>query len=98
DAIATFRLKLFTSEPDYPRAQAAAYLVAVGPADAANPAKLGGFYTSMAQVWTATQGQERPFAGFFGPEARLDLIYGGQGGWTGAQAAYEFLWPVIRPT
>src|SRR5262249_55184561 len=31
DAIAKFHLGLFTNEPDYPRPQAGAYLIAVGP-------------------------------------------------------------------
>src|SRR5262249_21674023 len=95
DAIARFHLKLFTSDPDYPQAQAGAYLVAVRPPSATNPAVLDSFYASMAQIWSATQGQERPFAGFYGPEARLDLMYGVEGGWPGAQSAYDALWPTI---
>ena len=98
DAIARLHLGLFSSEPDYPRAQAGAYLIAVGTPSASNPAVLGTFYTSMAQVWSATQGQERPFAGFYGPEARMNLMYGVRGAWPGAQAAYDYLWPFIGVT
>jgi len=98
DAVAKFHLKLFTSDPDYPRAQAGAYLIAVGTANPANPALLGTFFTSMAQIWTATQGQERPFPGFYGPEARLNLIIGIQNGFSGAQGAYDYLLPFIAAT
>ena len=37
DAIAKFQLKLFTSDPDYPRAQAAPSVVAVGTPDGQQP-------------------------------------------------------------
>ena len=98
DAVAKFHLKLFTSEPDYPKAQAGAYLIAVGTANPANPAVLGTFFTSMAQIWAATQGQERPFPGFYGPEARLNLMIGIQNGFAGAQGAYDYLLPFIAQT
>src|SRR4051812_26796375 len=98
DAVAKFHLKLFTSEPDYPKAQAGGYLIAVGTANATTPALLGTFFTSMAQIWSATQGQERPFPGFYGPEARLNLILGIQNGFAGAQGAYDYLLPFIAQT
>ena len=98
DAVAKFHLKLFTSEPDYPKAQAGAYLIAVGTANPANPALLGTFFTSMAQIWSATAGQERPFPGFYGPEARLNLMIGIQNGFAGAQGAYDYLLPFIAQT
>jgi hypothetical protein len=91
DAIAQFQLRLFTSEPDYPRLQAAPYLVGVGDQTASGYV----FYTTMAQIWSATQGQERTFAGYYGPEARLNLMIGVESGWSGAQAAYDYLWPYI---
>src|SRR5262249_2691010 len=95
DAIAKLRLKLFTSDPDYPRAQGGAYLIAVGPPSPTDPSRLGSFYPTMAQIWSGTAGQERPFAGFYGPESRMDLMYGVQNGWAGAQGAYDYLWPFI---
>jgi len=95
DAIARFQLKLFTSDPDYPRAQAAPYIVAVGVPGASATLSAFTFYTSMAQIWSATQGQERPFAGYYGPEARMSLLVGIQNGWPGAQAAYDYLWPFL---
>ena len=98
DAIAKFQLKLFTSDPDYPRAQAAPYIVAAGVPGASATLSSFTFYTSMAQIWTATQGQERPFAGYYGPEARMSLLVGIQNGWPGAQAAYDYLWPFIGST
>ena len=90
DAIARFQLKMFTSDPDYPRAQAAPYVVAVG-----TPGNPFVFFTTMAQIWAGTQGQERPFAGYYGPETRMTLMMGVEGGWTGAQGAYDYLWPFI---
>jgi hypothetical protein len=100
DAIARFQLRLFTSEPQYPKAQAAPYIVAVG-----TPPTSGGvfydsyatfgFFTSMGQIWAGTAGNERVFAGFYGPEARLNLMVGIESGWAGAQGAYDYLWPFI---
>jgi hypothetical protein len=52
----------------------------------------------MAQIWAATLGNERPFAGYYGPEARLNLMMGVDSGWAGAQAAYDYLWPFIGTT
>jgi Bacterial Ig domain len=94
DAIAKFQLQLFNSDPDYPRAQGAPYLVGVG-TPAGNSFT---FFTSMAQIWAATQGNERPFAGYYGPEARLNLMMAVDSGWPGAQAAYDYLWPFIGTT
>src|SRR3954471_24105188 len=94
DAIAKFQLRLFTSDPDYPKAQGAPYIVGVGtPAGSSFT-----FFTSMAQIWAATQGNERPFAGYYGPEARLNLMMAVESGWSGAQAAYDYLWPFIGTT
>jgi hypothetical protein len=98
DAIATFQLRLFSSDPDYPRLQAAPYVVGVG-----SPTPRVGydgyatipFYTKMSQIWSATAGNERTFAGYYGPEARLNVMMGVEAGWTGAQAAYDYLWPFI---
>ena len=51
DAIARLHLKLFTSDPDYPRAQAGAYIIAVG-----TPNGSGfDYFTTMAQIWAGTQ-------------------------------------------
>ena len=94
DAIARFQLKLFTSDPGYPRAQGAPYVVAVGTPSGSSLT----FFTSMAQIWAATLGNERPFAGYYGPEARLNLMMGVESGWPGAQTAYDYLWPFIGTT
>jgi len=98
DAIARFHLKLFTSEPDYPRAEAGAYLIAVGTPSVSDASLLGTFYTAISDIWAHTLGQQRPFAGFYGPEARMNLMYGIQNGWPGAQASYDYLWPFIGST
>ncbi len=91
DAIAKFQLTLFTSDPEYPRAQGAPYVVAVGTPSGSSFI----YYTSMSQIWNATRGQERPFAGYYGPEARINLMMGVASGWAGAQSAYDYLWPFI---
>jgi hypothetical protein len=91
DAIARFQLTLFTSDPAYPRSEGAPYLVGVGRPGA------GGFvfFRSMADIWNATKGQHRDFAGYYGPEARLNLMIGVEAGWSRAQEAYDYLWPFI---
>lgn len=91
DAIARLQLWLFTSEPDYPRREAGAYVLVVG------RGRPGGFdfFPNLREVWNASKGQERPFPGYYGPEARLLLMMGIENGWSGARAAYEFLWPFI---
>jgi hypothetical protein len=92
DAIARFQLKLFTSDPAYPRSDGAPYIVGVG-----TPAAGGGFnfFRSMGEIWTATRDQHRDFGGYYGPEARLNLMIGVEAGWPGAQAALDYLWPFI---
>jgi hypothetical protein len=96
DAIARLQLGLFTSEPEYPRAEAAPYIVGVGAASGSTFT----YYTTMAQIWSATRSQTRPFAGYYGPEARLNLMIGVEAGWPSAQSAYEYLWPFlgVNPT
>jgi hypothetical protein len=91
DAIAKFQLRLFTSEPDFPRMHAAPNVVGVG----ASTSTGFTFYSSMSQIWNATKSQTRPFPGYYGPEARLNLMIGVEAGWPGAQAAYDYLWPFI---
>ena len=49
----------------------------------------------MSEIWNATQSQTRPFAGYHGPEARLNLMIGIDNGWFGAQDAYDYLWPFV---
>jgi hypothetical protein len=91
DAIARLQLRLFSSAPDYPREQGAPYVVGVG---VQQPGTFN-FFTTMAQVWQATKGQERAFPGYYGPEARLNLMFAIERGWPGAKEAYDFLWPHI---
>ena len=102
DAIARFQLTLFNNDPTYPRAQAAPFIVGVGvpPAGTLRYTDYNSFtfYKSIGQIWTATQGNDRPFAGYYGPEARLNLMIGVEAGWSGAQAAYDYLFPFIGST
>jgi hypothetical protein len=99
DAIAKFQVRLFASDPQYPKAQGAPYIVAVGTPPSGSvyydSYNAFTFFTSMSQVWAGTSGQERPFAGYYGPEARLNLMMGVESGWSGAQDAYNYLWPFI---
>ena len=91
DAIARLQLRLFTSDPDYPRAGAAPYVVGVG-----KPSGHGvDYFKTMAEIWNATKSYTGPFAGRYGPEARLILMMGVESGWSGAQGAYDYLWPFI---
>jgi hypothetical protein len=90
DAIARLQLRLFTSDPDYPRTGAAPYVLGVG-----KPSGRGfDYYKTMAEIWNATKSRT-PFAGHYGPEARLNLMMGIESGWSGAQGAYDYLWPFI---
>ena len=91
DAIAKFQLRLFTSEPEFPRQHAAPNVVGVG----ASTSTAFTYYTSMSQIWAATQAHTRPFPGYYGPEARLTLMIGVERGWPGARGAYDYLWPFI---
>src|SRR4030095_14090583 len=52
---------------------------------------------TLGDVWAQTNNPNlnRPFAGFYGPEARLNLMIGIESGWNGAQDAYDYLWPFI---
>lgn len=59
------------------------------------------YFTSMSQVGAGTTGgayyldRWRPYPGYYGPEARLNLMIGVDGGWAGAQGAYDYLFPYI---
>ena len=55
-------------------------------------------FTTLEQIGAATQGDpynHRPYPGFYGPEARLNLMMGVEAGWAGAQEAYDHLYQVI---
>ena len=59
------------------------------------------YFTNMAEIFVGTtQGPSRfdrwrPYPGYQGPEARLNLMFGVEAGWAGAQDAYDYLWPFI---
>jgi hypothetical protein len=102
DAIARLQLRLFTSDPQYPKAQGAPYIIAVGTPPASGTVYYDsyatfGFFKQMSQIWSATNNPNnlRDFAGYYGPEARLNLMIGIEAGWSGAQGAYDYLWPFI---
>ena len=82
---------LFSSSPAYPRQHAAPYVVGVGV-----PAGNGfTYHQSATAIWNATSSQTRPFVGYYGPEARLNLMIGVENDWPGAQDAYDYLFPII---
>jgi hypothetical protein len=51
----------------------------------------------MAEVWNQTRdiSLQRDYAGYYGPEARLNLMTAIENGAPGAQGAYDYLWPFI---
>jgi Big-like domain-containing protein/chitobiase/beta-hexosaminidase-like protein len=98
DAIARLHLELFATGPDYSRAAADAASVAVGASSARASPAAGTFFTTAAEMWSGTVRHDPPFAGFHGAEARIDLMYGIENGWPGAQAAYDDLWPFVGAT
>ncbi len=119
NAIAQMQLRLFTSEPAYPRLSdrgctdpnhpeivppripcdwSAPYLIAAGQVPV--PTSWAGltFFTSMEEIAAHTVGNpdlQRPYEGFYGPEARLNLMIGISNKWAGAQASYDYLLPFI---
>jgi putative Ig domain-containing protein len=125
DAIARLQLRLFTSEPAYPRLSdrgcvdpnnpnptvripcdwSAPYLLAAGQVPVANSWNGFTFFTTLAEIAAHTVGNpdlQRPYEGFYGPEARLNLMIAIQketlepdGVWAGAQASYDYLYPFI---
>jgi hypothetical protein len=103
DAITHLQLALFTS-PDYPRESpigtvwSAPYLLKAGALP--DPQLWDGFvpFTTMAEIASATVGNpdlQRDFAGYYGPEARLNLMMRIQSGDTTAQEPYDYLFPFI---
>ena len=59
------------------------------------------YFTSMSEIAVGTtQGPSRfdrwrPYNGYYGPEARLNLMIGVNAGWDGAQEAYQYPFPFI---
>ncbi len=55
-------------------------------------------FTTLEQIRDATQGDpfnHRPYAGYYGPEARLNLMIGVEEGWPGAEDAHDYLFQFI---
>jgi hypothetical protein len=111
DAIANLQLQLFTNpdwklvantgcDPNGPPTchWGAPYLLQAGTTP--DPNSWNGFtmFQSMAEMAAATQTQDwlqRDYPGFYGPEARLNLMIGIDRSWAGAQNAYDYLFPFI---
>jgi hypothetical protein len=118
DAIARMQLRLFTSDPVYPRLSdkgcvdpnnpnptvkipcdwGAPYLIAAGQVPVSTSWAGFTFFTTMEQIAANTVGNpnlQRPYEGFYGPEARLNLMIGINNNWAGAQESYDYLFPFI---
>lgn len=93
DAIAKLQLSLFTSDPDWPRSKGAPYTITVGTLSGSTVT----YFRTIGEMWRATNDNTQ-FAGYYGPEARINLMMGIERGWAGAQGAYDYLWPYIAVT
>lgn len=91
DAANDLQLRFFTSEPDFPRFEGAPYAIPYGTLSGTTVT----FFTTMAQFKPGAVANHRDFAGYYGPEARLSLMEARERGGTGAQGAYDYLWPFI---
>jgi hypothetical protein len=92
DRVAQFQLRLFTSEGEgFDRSFAASYVLAV--AEKRTSADRWTYLTSMRELFTLAKsyGDYRPFAGYYGPEARLMLLIGHHLRWPGAAESLGYL-------
>jgi hypothetical protein len=92
DAANNLQLRFFTSDPDFPRFEAAPYAMPYGTLNSDNSVT---FFTTMAQFKRGAVAAHRDFAGYSGPEARLSLIEARERGRAGAQGALDYLWTYI---
>lgn len=97
DRNAAFQLKLFTSEPDYPRDWAGPIGMAVGTDSGSGPT----FYATMAQMYAGTyailNGNRSDLGSNYGIDARLMLHIARGLGLAGAQGAIDYLDPLVAP-
>lgn len=82
DKLSGFVLKLFTSEPDFPREAAMPLWLRVGSSDGPR------FYTTMKELREANPGAPAMFNHWI----RLALVIAVENRWAGAQDAYDFNW------
>ncbi len=76
----------------------APYLLAVGTVPVQTSWTGFTFFTTLKQIADSTIGNpdlQRPYAGFYGPEARLNLMIALNNKWAGAQDSYDYLYPFI---
>lgn len=98
DRIGKQTLSLFTAGADFPREYAAPYLLAVGNRDLAGKIT---YCQSLKECFDLTNKlptglrKPTPFAGYYGPDARLALLIGVENGWPGAKEALDWLTPQI---
>ena len=92
DRVAKFQIKMFNSEPEFPRICAAPYRPSIGTMGANGVVQ---YYTSMLQLAQLGNACGTQFAGYYGVDARLMLMIGIREGWAGAQQAYDYLNPIL---
>jgi hypothetical protein len=88
DRIVAFQLKLFTSEPDYPRDCACPYYPSVGTYDASG---VWTPFTTMRQMYDNSIDIQVPPAGYYGADARLSLQSAVALGLPRAQESLDYL-------
>lgn len=110
DRMGQMQLSLFTAGSDFDRRYAAAYRSFIGTytLDSSGNRILSSktYYTSLAQSFsqnfvnqtTGVTIAPPQFQGSYGADARLMLIIGIEKGWSGAQAAYDWLHPQMAET
>ena len=98
DRIVNIQIKMFTSEPDWPRIEATMGYPLIGTITngvTTLVSTMKDWYAlNKANPLDANNGV-RPFAGYYGPEARMMLQIGLRQGMPGAQAALDYLNPFI---
>ena len=99
DQVARFQLSLFTS-PDYARANAAPYVVAIGEQDGGGPALLHDAWgrSSARPIRRRRRQRRRCTLLYYTVDARLMLLEGVRRGWAGAQEALDYLLQQMAPT
>lgn len=86
DRLAEFVLRLFSSEPTFPRDAATVLWLHVGPAGE------GQYYTTMSELASANRGGDSMYAHW----VRLALVVAHEIGLPGAQDAYDHNWEICR--
>src|SRR3990167_902994 len=101
DRIVSYQLKLFNSEPGYPRGHAAPYYPVTGLVQADGTVS---WFTNMTDLynWNVANnpyfGPADLFSGYYGPDARISLIIAIKLGLPNAQSSYDWLMTKLNPS